>query len=81
MAYDTEIDEELASKADVAAEQAEMDANKTKNFLHFENQCVKAYNILRRNSNKLINLFLIMLSAGMPELKKEEDIKELEIAL
>ena len=37
--------------------------------------------MLRHNSNKIINLFLIMLSAGMPELQKKEEIRKLEIKL
>ena len=34
--------------------------------------------MLRHNSNKIINLFLIMLSAGMPELQKKEEIRKLQ---
>ena len=33
----------------------------------FKNFCVKAYNILRKNANRLLNLLLIMSSSGMPE--------------
>jgi phosphatidylinositol-4,5-bisphosphate 3-kinase len=47
---------------------------KTKSFKDFEEKCCVAYNILRKEGKQLINMFLIMLSAGMPELKKEEDI-------
>ncbi len=43
--------------------------------------CCKAYNLLRHNSNKIINLFLIMLSAGMPELQKKEEIRKLQTKL
>lgn len=43
----------------------------------FIDNCCQAYRCLRQNSNQLINLFLIMLSAGMPELKKKEEIQRL----
>ena len=39
--------------------------------------CCKAYNILRKEGNKLINLFLLMLSAGMPELSKDKHLEYL----
>ena len=48
---------------------------KTKSFREFEDKCCLAYNILRKEGHQLINMFLIMLSAGMPELKKEYDIQ------
>lgn len=41
---------------------------KSKEFLQFEDDMCQAYNVLRKNGNKLINLLLLMLSAGMPEL-------------
>lgn len=44
------------------------DDKKSWDFLEFEELCCLAYNILRKKGNELINLFLIMLSAGMPEL-------------
>jgi len=47
----------------------------------FEELCCEAYNHLRRNSTKLVNLFLIMLSAGMPELKHKEEVRWLVSAL
>lgn len=50
---------------------------KSKEFKIFEEDCCKAYNILRKEGNKLINLFLLMLSAGMPELNHEDDIMHL----
>jgi phosphatidylinositol-4,5-bisphosphate 3-kinase len=34
----------------------------------FKNFCVKAYNILRKNSNRLLNLLMVLSSSGMPEL-------------
>ena len=48
---------------------------KTEFFREFEDCCCKAYNILRREGHRLINMFLIMLSAGMPELKSEKNIE------
>ena len=43
--------------------------------MEFEEDCCNAYNILRKEGDKLINLFLLMLSAGMPELNHEKDIQ------
>lgn len=48
---------------------------KSKSFLRFEEDCCKAYNILRKEGDQLVNLFLLMLSAGMPELNHEKDIE------
>jgi phosphatidylinositol kinase/protein kinase (PI-3 family) len=50
---------------------------KSKNFRDFEEMCCQAYNILRSQGHQLINMFLIMLSAGMPELKEEDDLQYL----
>lgn len=36
--------------------------------------CVKAYNILRKNANRLINLYIIMSTAGLPELNSITDV-------
>jgi phosphatidylinositol-4,5-bisphosphate 3-kinase len=47
---------------------------KSRSFREFEDKCCQAYNILRREGHQLINMFLIMLSAGMPELKRDDDI-------
>jgi phosphatidylinositol-4,5-bisphosphate 3-kinase len=41
----------------------------------FKNACVKAYNILRHNAQRLINMFIIMSTAGMPELCSMNDVK------
>ena len=40
----------------------------------FKNLCVEAYLILRRNANRLINLLIIMSSAGLPELNGLHDV-------
>ena len=50
-------------------------------FKAFIDQCVKAYLILRRNANMFINLFAMMLSTGIPELKSPDDIAYLREAL
>lgn len=44
-------------------------------FNQFNSLCCRAYNIIRKNGWKLINLFLLMQSAGMPELKRSSDIE------
>ena len=41
----------------------------------FKTACVKAYNILRHNAQRLINMFIIMSTAGMPELCSMSDVK------
>ena len=43
-------------------------------FHRFLEYSTKAYNILRKNANTLINLFTLMVPAGMPELASREDI-------
>ena len=40
----------------------------------FKTACVKAYNILRHNAQRLINMFIIMSTAGMPELCSMGDV-------
>lgn len=44
------------------------------NFQYFMEVCCKAYNILRKNANIFINLFAMMLSTGIPELKSSKDL-------
>ena len=61
-----------------AQDEINFEQGKTENFIKFETYCVKAFNYLRENSNQLINLFLIMLSAGMPELKTPKHIKHMQ---
>jgi phosphatidylinositol-4,5-bisphosphate 3-kinase len=46
--------------------------NMEEEFKYF---CVRAYNILRKNANRLLNLFIIMSSSGMPELYSLNNIK------
>jgi phosphatidylinositol-4,5-bisphosphate 3-kinase len=51
------------------------DSMKSRSFRDFEEKCCQAYNILRKDGHQLINMFLIMLSAGMPELKQDQDVQ------
>ncbi|CAD8121098.1 unnamed protein product [Paramecium sonneborni] len=47
------------------------------NFKRFEDFCTKAYNQIRQHGHLLINIFLMNLSAGMPELQEIADIEYL----
>eukprot|EP00771_Trimastix_marina_P000407 gnl/Trimastix_PCT/1425.p1 GENE.gnl/Trimastix_PCT/1425~~gnl/Trimastix_PCT/1425.p1 ORF type:complete len:1749 (-),score=539.23 gnl/Trimastix_PCT/1425:182-5428(-) len=44
----------------------------------FKELCARAYNILRKHAHMFINLFCMMLSTGIPELRREEDISYLQ---
>jgi hypothetical protein len=57
------------------------DEKKSPDFIEFENLCCTAYNILRKEGHMLINMFLIMLSAGMPELQSAGDIDHMVVKL
>jgi len=50
-------------------------------FKHFVECCVTAYSILRKKANMLMNLFAMMLSTGIPELRTASDIHYLRDAL
>lgn len=50
---------------------------KSELFIEFEENCCRAYNILRGEGKRLITLFLLMLSAGMPELNTAKDLQYL----
>jgi len=50
---------------------------KSKEFGKFLSLCADAFKVLRQNANILESLFLLMVSAGMPELMVEEDINYL----
>ncbi|CAE7583189.1 pikB [Symbiodinium microadriaticum] len=43
-------------------------------YRKFEEMAVQAFNILRKNSSLLVTLFSLMLSCGIPELQREDDI-------
>jgi phosphatidylinositol-4,5-bisphosphate 3-kinase len=46
-------------------------------FDDFLKRCTTAYNIIRKNANIFVNVFLMMISAGMPELRKKENLNYL----
>ncbi|KAL4221541.1 Phosphatidylinositol 4 [Mactra antiquata] len=48
--------------------------HKTKEFERFQNLCIKAYIVLRKQSDLVINLLTMMLSCGIPELQSLDDI-------
>lgn len=54
-----------------------MDGKDSELFKKFKSYCCKAYNCARKHGKRLISLFILMISAGMPELKKKEEIKYL----
>ena len=47
-------------------------------FERFEELACRAFNVLRNHSTLLVSLFSLMVSCGIPELKKIEDIQFLE---
>jgi phosphatidylinositol-4,5-bisphosphate 3-kinase len=49
-------------------------------FNRFLDLCARAYNVLRKHANIFINLFAMMLSTGIPELRTIEDIQYLRDA-
>eukprot|EP00826_Nyctotherus_ovalis_P064022 TRINITY_DN9387_c0_g1_i2.p1 TRINITY_DN9387_c0_g1~~TRINITY_DN9387_c0_g1_i2.p1 ORF type:complete len:464 (-),score=140.79 TRINITY_DN9387_c0_g1_i2:1947-3218(-) len=53
---------------------SEYEKEGTKAFEKFQRLCCAGYNCARKYGHKLINIFLIMLSAGIPELTSETDI-------
>lgn len=58
-----------------------MGTKNSERFARFQELCCQAYLILRRNAYMFINLFAMMLSTGIPELKSTEDIYYLRDAL
>ena len=46
-------------------------------YRRFEDVCVEAFMILRRNSSLLVTLFSLMVSCGIPELQRDSDIEYL----
>jgi len=53
----------------------------SRKFDLFVQLCCQAYNVLRNHAGKLINLFAMMLSTGIPELTQASDIDYLRDAL
>ena len=43
----------------------------TEKFTHFVDLCCQGYNVLRKNSNVLLNLFNMMAMAGIPGVTSE----------
>ena len=43
-------------------------------FKRFESLCIRAFNVLRRRARLFLNLFFLMLSSGIPELRTVDDI-------
>ncbi|EGG20817.1 hypothetical protein DFA_00682 [Cavenderia fasciculata] len=50
-------------------------------YKHFEELCGRAYNIIRKKAHIFLNLFLMMVSTGMPELNHQDDILYLRDSL
>jgi hypothetical protein len=57
-----------------------MGGRESESFKHFIDICIRAYNILRKHASMFINLFAMMLSTGIPELKCADDIEYLRDA-
>jgi Phosphatidylinositol 3- and 4-kinase/Phosphoinositide 3-kinase family, accessory domain (PIK domain)/Phosphoinositide 3-kinase C2/PI3-kinase family, ras-binding domain len=51
-----------------------MGGENASDFKRFKDLCFQAYQILRKNAHTLINMFVLMVSAGMPELASEDDV-------
>ncbi|CAD8088033.1 unnamed protein product [Paramecium primaurelia] len=47
-------------------------------FKKFQQDCTNAYNLVRKHGHFLINIFLMNLSAGMPELQQASNVKYIE---
>ena len=58
-----------------------MGGKDSEDFQRFIKLACEAYNILRRHAALFINLFAMMLSTGIPELRSEKDINFLRDAL
>jgi len=50
---------------------------KSQNFQRFVDLCSQAYLIVRKHSSVFINLFAMMLTTGIPELKSASDLQYL----
>lgn len=48
------------------------------NFDDFQEDCVRAYNLLRQHAKLFIDLFVLMLPAAMPELYQPDHIEYLK---
>lgn len=54
-----------------------MGGKESEGFKRFKEYCCKAYNFVRNHGKRFINLFLFMVTAGMPELQKKKEIEYL----
>jgi phosphatidylinositol-4,5-bisphosphate 3-kinase len=75
MAYVMRIKD--ASGASTTPSSAKADKNRI-GFPEFEQMCCKAYNVLRQHSNLLMNLFILVTPAQMPELTEKSDVTYLK---
>jgi phosphatidylinositol-4,5-bisphosphate 3-kinase catalytic subunit alpha/beta/delta len=57
---------------------AAMGGVKSEGFADFVRKSCRAFNILRENGNLLLNLFVQMVPAGMPELRSALDVAYLQ---
>ena len=53
----------------------ESDGKESPGFIKFKDYCSTAYNLTRIHGKRLINLFMLMTSAGMPELQNKKEIE------
>jgi phosphatidylinositol-4,5-bisphosphate 3-kinase catalytic subunit alpha/beta/delta len=51
-----------------------IDRKNNQGFNLFRKYCYEGYNLVRTHGRRLINLFMLMTSAGMPELQNKEEI-------
>ena len=52
-----------------------MGGPKSADFARFEEYCAEAFNILRKHSNLIINMLMMMVSAEIPQLRSFTDIQ------
>ena len=50
-------------------------------FAKFEQDCCNAFNIIRRRGHLFMNLLLLMLSSGLPELQSQKDVAHIRKTL
>eukprot|EP01103_Thecamoeba_quadrilineata_P010776 TRINITY_DN2418_c0_g1_i3.p1 TRINITY_DN2418_c0_g1~~TRINITY_DN2418_c0_g1_i3.p1 ORF type:complete len:607 (-),score=107.45 TRINITY_DN2418_c0_g1_i3:60-1880(-) len=58
-----------------------MGGEKSDNFQLFIDLCCRAFNILRDRANVILSLFALMLSTGLPQLRRMEDVRYVQEAL
>ena len=54
---------------------------KSEEYSKFVRTCCEAYQVLRKHASVLINMFMLMVSSGMPELQTFDDINYLKSRL